>query len=87
LLSYVDRIQLVVPDRKAAVERWQAVFGAEQVSEDGSRFLNAHRATVHPQARAQSRTFAISGGKDSTAQVSQPQTSRLLAADWKARCK
>ena len=46
MLSYVDRIQLVVPDRKAAVERWQAAFGAEQVSEDGLRFLNAHRATV-----------------------------------------
>lgn len=46
MLSYVDRIQLVVPDRKGAVERWQAVFGAEQISEDGSRHLNAHRATV-----------------------------------------
>ncbi len=46
MLSYVDRVQLVVPDRKVAVERWQAVFGAEQVGEDGSRFLNAHRTTV-----------------------------------------
>ncbi|MEO8540060.1 MAG: VOC family protein [bacterium] len=46
MLTYVDRIQMVVPDRKVAVERWQAVFGAEQVSEDGSRHLNAHRTTV-----------------------------------------
>jgi catechol 2,3-dioxygenase-like lactoylglutathione lyase family enzyme len=46
MLSYVDRIQLVVPDRKQAAARWKAVFGAEQVSEDGSRFLNAHRTTV-----------------------------------------
>ncbi len=46
MLSYVDRVQLVVPDRKAAVERWSVIFGAEQVSEDGSRFLNAHRTTV-----------------------------------------
>lgn len=46
MLSYVDRVQMVVPDRKVAVERWTALFGAEQVSEDGSRFLNAHRTTV-----------------------------------------
>ncbi len=46
MLSYVDRVQLVVPDRKVAVERWHAIFGAEQVSEDGSRYLNAHRSTV-----------------------------------------
>jgi catechol 2,3-dioxygenase-like lactoylglutathione lyase family enzyme len=46
MLSYVDRVQLVVPDRRAAVERWQALFGAEVVGEDGSRFLNAHRTTV-----------------------------------------
>jgi catechol 2,3-dioxygenase-like lactoylglutathione lyase family enzyme len=46
MLSYVDRIQMVVPDRKVAVERWKAVFGAEQVSEDGSKHLNAHRTTV-----------------------------------------
>lgn len=46
MLSYVDRIQMVVADRKVAAERWKAVFGAEQVSEDGSRYLNAHRTTV-----------------------------------------
>jgi catechol 2,3-dioxygenase-like lactoylglutathione lyase family enzyme len=46
MLSYVDRVQLVVPDRKAAVERWSALFGAEQVGEDASRYLNAHRTTV-----------------------------------------
>ena len=46
MLSYVDRIQMVVPDRKVAAERWKAVFGAEQVGEDGSKHLNAHRTTV-----------------------------------------
>ena len=46
MLSYVDRVQLVVPDRKLAVERWNVIFGAEQLSEDGSKFLNAHRTTV-----------------------------------------
>ncbi len=46
MLNYVDRIQLVVPDRKAAVDRWRVLFGAEQVGEDGSRHLNAHRTTV-----------------------------------------
>jgi catechol 2,3-dioxygenase-like lactoylglutathione lyase family enzyme len=46
MLSYVDRIQIVVPDRAAAVERWQALFGAEQTGEDRSRFLNARRTTV-----------------------------------------
>jgi hypothetical protein len=46
MLSRVDRVQLVVPDRKAAVERWLAFFAAEQVGEDGSEFLNAHRTTV-----------------------------------------
>ena len=46
MLSYVDRIQMVVPDREAAVERWGALFGAEVVGEDGSRHLNAHRTTV-----------------------------------------
>lgn len=46
MLSYVDRIQIVVPDRVEAAARWKAVFGAEQLSEDGSRHLNAHRTTV-----------------------------------------
>lgn len=46
MLSYVDRIQVVVPDRKQAAARWKAVFGAEQTGEDGSRHLNAHRTTV-----------------------------------------
>ena len=46
MLNYVDRIQMVVPDRKAAVDRWKVLFGAEQVGEDGSRHLNAHRTTV-----------------------------------------
>ncbi len=47
MLTRIDRIQLVVPDRAAAVRTWEAIFGAEKVGEDGSRFLNAHRTTVH----------------------------------------
>ena len=46
MLSSVDRVQLVVPDRSAAVKTWQSYFGAEQVDEGGSRTLNAHRTTV-----------------------------------------
>ena len=46
MLSFVDRIQMIVPDREVAVERWRTAFGAEQVGEDGSRHLNAHRTTV-----------------------------------------
>jgi catechol 2,3-dioxygenase-like lactoylglutathione lyase family enzyme len=46
MLSYLDRIQIVVPDRKEAVARFAAAFGAVQVGEDGSRHLNAHRTTV-----------------------------------------
>ncbi|MGH2632594.1 MAG: VOC family protein [Tepidiformaceae bacterium] len=46
MLSYVDRVQLVVKDREAAVERWTTYFGAEKVGEDGSRAQNAHRTTV-----------------------------------------
>jgi len=46
MLSYVDRIQLVVPDREDAVRTWQDLFDAEKTGEDGSRFLNAHRTTV-----------------------------------------
>ena len=46
MLSHVDRIQIVVPDRAAAVATWREFFGAEQVGEGGSRYLNAHRTTV-----------------------------------------
>lgn len=46
MLSYVDRIQLVVRDRQAAAATWQTVFGAEVAGEGGSKFLNAHRTTV-----------------------------------------
>ena len=46
MLSYLDRIQIVVPDRKEAVARFADAFGAVQVGEDGSRHLNAHRTTV-----------------------------------------
>ena len=46
MLSYVDRVQLVVPDREAAVRQWEAIFGAVKVGEGGSRFLNSHVTTV-----------------------------------------
>lgn len=46
MLSRVDRVQLVVADREAAVRQWEAVFGAEKVSDGGSRFLNSHITTV-----------------------------------------
>ena len=46
MLSHIDSLQLVVPDREAAVRTWAAVFGAEKVSESGSRLLNAHVTTV-----------------------------------------
>lgn len=46
MLTRVDRVQLVVPDRDAAVARWAALFGGEKVSEGGSRILNAHTTTV-----------------------------------------
>ena len=46
MLSSVDRVQLVVSDRKAAAPTWQRNFDAAVVGEDGSRFLNAHRTTV-----------------------------------------
>lgn len=46
MLSYVDRVQIVVPDREAAVRQWEAIFGAVKVGEGGSRFLNSHITTV-----------------------------------------
>lgn len=46
MLTYVDRIQIVVPDREAAVAKWEAIFGAVKIGEGGSRFLNSHRTTV-----------------------------------------
>ncbi len=46
MLSYVDRIQLAVRDRKAAVRTWETVFGATVTDEGGSKVLNAHRTTV-----------------------------------------
>lgn len=46
MLTRVDRIQMVVPDRAVAVERWKTFFGAEQVGEDASAFLGALRTTV-----------------------------------------
>ena len=46
MLSYIDRIQLVVPDRDEAVARWKALFDADFVGEDQSPLLGAKRTTV-----------------------------------------
>ncbi|MCC7363244.1 MAG: hypothetical protein IT303_02640 [Dehalococcoidia bacterium] len=46
MLSYVERVQLVVPDRALAVQTWQELFGAVQVGDDESAVLGARRATV-----------------------------------------
>ncbi len=46
MLTHVDRVQLVVPDRREAVRTWQALFGAEQVGESESRMLGARITTV-----------------------------------------
>lgn len=46
MLSYVDRVQLVVPDPAAAVQTWQDLFAAEKTGEGFSNFLNANITTV-----------------------------------------
>lgn len=46
MLEHVDRMQLAVKDRAAAVETYAAVFGAKQVREDEVRALGAKRAVV-----------------------------------------
>lgn len=46
MLTRVDRVQLVVADRAAAVETWQACFGAIVVGDDESALLGARRTTV-----------------------------------------
>lgn len=46
MITYIDRIQIVVPDREAAVAKWETIFGAVKIGEGGSRFLNSHRTTV-----------------------------------------
>ncbi len=46
MLTYVDRVQLVVPDRKAAANTWKEIFGAEQVGESDSQTLGAKITTV-----------------------------------------
>jgi catechol 2,3-dioxygenase-like lactoylglutathione lyase family enzyme len=46
MLSRVDRVQLVVPDRREAVATWKELFGAEQVGESESQVLGAKITTV-----------------------------------------
>lgn len=46
MLSRVERVQIVVRDRKQAVETWKELFGAEQVAEEVSKVQHAIRSTV-----------------------------------------
>lgn len=46
MISYVDRVQIVVPNREAATRQWEALFGAVKISDGESRFLAAHITTV-----------------------------------------
>jgi catechol 2,3-dioxygenase-like lactoylglutathione lyase family enzyme len=46
MLTRLDRIQLVVPDRAEAAERFSALFGARRISEDASAHLVARRTTL-----------------------------------------
>lgn len=46
MLSAVDRVQVVVRDRRAAAATWQALLAAEVVGEDESRVLGARRTTL-----------------------------------------
>ena len=46
MLSNVERVQLVVPERTEAVRTWSELFGAELVGEDELRVLGARRTTV-----------------------------------------
>jgi hypothetical protein len=46
MLTSVDRVQVVVSDRAAAVQNWERLLGAKQVGEDESKELNAKRTTI-----------------------------------------
>jgi len=46
MLTTVDRIQVVVRDRAAAVETWEKLLGAQQIGDDESPVLKARRTTV-----------------------------------------
>lgn len=46
MLSYVDGVQIVVPDRRAAAERWALLFDAKVIVEDESAALGAARTVV-----------------------------------------
>lgn len=46
MLSRVERVQIVVHDRREAAQTWKELFGAEQVEECDSKIQNARRTTV-----------------------------------------
>lgn len=46
MLDRIDRVQLAVPDRRAAAERWVAILGAEPDEEDRVSVLAARRSRL-----------------------------------------
>jgi catechol 2,3-dioxygenase-like lactoylglutathione lyase family enzyme len=46
MLQRIDRIQLAVRDRRAAVQTFVDILGAEHVRDDESKLLSAHRSVV-----------------------------------------
>ena len=46
MLSYVERAQVVVPDREEATNTWRDLFGAVKVGEDEVAALGAKRTTL-----------------------------------------
>lgn len=80
MLSYVDRIQLVVPDREEAIRTWQDIFGAEKAGEDASLFLNAHRTTVR--AGATDFEFLEPAGPGPVADFAQARGQGLYGAGF-----
>ncbi len=46
MLKRVDRVQIAVPDRTAAAERWNALLGAETADEDRIAALGARRSRL-----------------------------------------
>ncbi len=48
MLKRIDRVQIAVPDRAAAVERWATLSGAEMAGEDPVAALGARCSCLHP---------------------------------------
>ena len=80
MLSHVERVQIVVRDREAAVATWRDLFGAEKVGEDGVRYLNAHRTTV--QAGVSLFDFLEPAGPGPVAEFAAKWTSGLYGVGF-----